>query len=156
MNVKDLMSIAGKGGLFRYLAQARNGVVVESIADGKRTVAPPSARVSALEDISIFAENDDVPLSDVMMMIYEKEDGGPAIDPGSGNEQLKAYFAEVMPAYDKDRVYVSDIKKLIAWYNQLQQLELLEVVDKKAHSDEDAEDGKEDGTEDRDESSEMK
>ncbi len=156
MNVKDLMSIAGKGGLFRYLAQARNGVVVESLADGKRTVAPPSARVSALEDISIFAENDDVPLADVMMMIYEKEDGGPAIDPGSGNEQLKEYFAEVMPAYDKDRVYVSDIKKLISWYNQLQHLELLEVVDKKEHIEEGAEEEKESGTETRDETSEKK
>jgi hypothetical protein len=160
IKVKDLMSIAGKGGLFRYLAQARNGVVVESLVDGKRTVAPPTARVSALEDISIFAMNDDVPLADVLMMIYEKDAGGPAIDPGSGNEQLKAYFAEVLPEYDKDRVYVSDIKKLIAWYNQLQDLNLLEVVEKKQKDEEGAEEGteevKETGTDLPDDASEEK
>lgn len=135
IKVKDLMSIAGKGGLFRYLAQARSGIVVESLTEGKRTIAPPTARVSALEDISIFAENEDVPLADVMMKIHEKEDGRKAIDQKSGNEELKAYFAEVLPEYDDERVYVSDIKKVISWYNLLHELKMLEVVDKEEKDD---------------------
>jgi hypothetical protein len=130
IKVKDLMAISGKGGLFRFLAQARNGVVVESLSDKKRTVAPTTARVSALEDISIFGKEEDIPLADVMMKIHEKENGGPAIDTKSGNEALKAYFIEVFPGYDPDRVYVSDIKKVITWYNQLHEQQLLEVIEK--------------------------
>lgn len=137
INVKDLMAIAGKPGLFKYLAQARNGVVVESLTDKKRTVAPPTARVSALEDISVFSDDGDVPLADVLMKIYEKEDGGKAIDQKSANEELKAYFLEAMPDYDDERVYVSDIKKVIAWYNLLQEMDMLEVVDKKEDAPED-------------------
>jgi hypothetical protein len=136
IKVKDLMSISGKGGLFRFLAQARNGVVVESLIDKKRTVAPPSARVSALEDISIFAQEEDVPLADVLMKIHKKENGGAAIDPKSGNEELKAYFTEVLPDYDSDRVYISDIKKVLTWYNLLHELALLEVVEKEEEKSE--------------------
>ncbi len=130
INVKDLMSISGKGGLFRFLAQARNGIVVESLTDKKRTIAPPTARVSALEDISIYTETEDVPLSDVLFRVHEKEKGGTAIDPKSGNEALKAYFTEVLPEYDEERVYVSDIRKVLTWYNLLHELGLLEVIEK--------------------------
>lgn len=130
INVKDLMSISGKGGLFRFLAQARNGIVVESLTDKKRTIAPPTARVSALEDISIYTETEDVPLSDVLFRVHEKEKGGTAIDPKSGNEALKAYFTEVLPEYDEERVYVSDIKKVLTWYNLLHEFGLLEVIEK--------------------------
>jgi hypothetical protein len=137
IKVKDLMSISGKSGLFRFLAQARNGVVVESLVDKKRTVAPPSARVSALEDISIFSQEEDVPLADVLMKIHVKENGGPSIDPKSGNEELKAYFTEVFPEYDADRVYISDIKKVITWYNLLHELDLLEVIEKEEENSED-------------------
>lgn len=136
IKVKDLMAIAGKGGLFRYLAQARNGVVVESLLDGKRTVAPPTARVSALEDISIFAENEDIPLADVLFKIHEKEEGKITLDPKSSNEELKKYFAEILPEYDEDRVYISDIKKVLAWYNILHDLKMLEIIDKEEEKSE--------------------
>jgi len=136
IKVKDLMAISGKGGLFRFLAQARNGVIVESLSDKKRAVAPPTARVSALEDISIFTETEDIPLSDVLMKIYEKENAEASIDPKSGNEALKAYFKEVLPEYDEERVYISDIKKVLTWYNLLHDLKLLEVVDKEEEKDE--------------------
>ncbi len=136
IQVKDLMSISGKGGLFRFLAQARNGVVVETLTDKKRSVVPPTARVSALDDISIFGADEDVPLADVLMKIHEKEDGGASIDPKSGNESLKAYFTEVLPEYDAEKVYVSDIKKVISWYNILHELGLLEVVDKEEKAEE--------------------
>lgn len=130
INVKDLMSISGKSGLFRFLAQARNGVVVESLIDKKRHVAPATARVSALEDIAIFTTEEDMPLCDVFLKIHEKEEGGSSIHPKSSNEELKSYFTEVLPDYDDERVYVSDIKKVLTWYNLLHSLELLEVVDK--------------------------
>ncbi len=130
VKVKDLMAIAGKGGLFRYLAQARNGVVVESLTDKKRTIAPPTARVSALEDISIFAENEDIPLADVLLRIHTKENGGTALDPKSDNDALKRYFREVLPEYDEERVYISDIRKVLNWYNILHELSLLEIIEK--------------------------
>lgn len=130
IKVKDLMAISGKGGLFRFLAQARNGVVVESLEDKKRTVVPSTARISALDDISIFAMDDDIPLSDILLKIYEKEEGKLAIDPKSDSEALKKYFLEILPEYDEDRVYVSDIKKVMTWYNLLHKYELLEVIEK--------------------------
>ncbi len=129
INVKDLMSISGKGGLFRFLAQARNGVIVESLHDKKRHVASATARVSSLEDIAIFTTEEDMPLSEVFMKIHEKEDGGTSIDPKTPNEALKSYFREVLPDYDDERVYISDIKKVINWYNLLHQLELLEIIE---------------------------
>ena len=141
INVKDLMSISGKSGLFRYLAQARNGVVVESLADSKRHIAPATARVSSLEDIAIFTTGEEVPLSDVFMKIHEKEDGGAAPDQKAlSSDALKSYFAELLPEYDEERVYLSDIKKVVAWYNQLHELELLEVVDKEEEEEEKEED----------------
>ena len=135
INVKDLMSISGKGGLFRFIAQARNGVVVESLLDKKRHVAPATARISSLEDIAIFTTEEDMPLSVVFMKIHEKEEGGACIDSKSTNEELKSYFSEVLPDYDDERVYVSDIKKVITWYNQLQVLGLLEVVEAEVADD---------------------
>lgn len=136
INVKDLMSISGKGGLFRFLAQARNGVVVESLHDKKRHVAPATARISSLEDIAIFTTEEDMPLSEVFMKIHEKEEGGASIESKSSNEELKSYFSEVLPDYDDERVYVSDIKKVISWYNQLHQLELLEIKEVEEETEE--------------------
>ncbi len=149
INVKDLMAISGKGGLFRFLAQARNGVVVESLTDKKRSVAPATARVSSLEDISIFTDGEDELLADLFMKIYEKEEGGKAIDPKSGNEELRKYFSELLPGYDEERVYISDIKKVMTWYNLLQELNLLEVIDK----EEETEDGETEVADDLEEES---
>ncbi|MFC2090702.1 DUF5606 domain-containing protein [Bacteroidota bacterium] len=148
IKVKDFMAISGKSGLFRYLAQARSGVIVESLEDKKRAVVPPTARVSALEDISIFCETEDVPIADVFYLIYEKEEGKEAIDPKSDISEIKAYLSEVLPEYDEERVYTSDIKKLLTWYNTLQKLELLEVIEKEEEDEEkaDAEAPKEEET----------
>lgn len=129
VNVKDLMSISGKGGLFRFIAQARNGVIVESLQDKKRAIVPPTARISSLEDISIFTQDEDMPLADVLMLIYEKENGELALDSKSDNNALKNYFEEVLPSYDQSRVYVSDIKKVLGWYNTLCDLKELEIIE---------------------------
>lgn len=117
--LKGLLAIAGQRGLFKMVSQAKNSIIVESLLDGKRMPAYATSRISALEDISIYTEDEDVKLFDVFKTIYEKEKGGMAISPKSSGNELKVYFEEILPLYDKDRVYVSDIKKVITWYNIL-------------------------------------
>jgi len=151
IKLKDILSISGKSGLYKYLAQARNGVVVESIEEKKRHVAPASARVSSLEDIAIFTQEEEVPLSDVFMKIHEKTDGMETISHKASPEDLKALFEELVPDYDDERVYVSDIRKVFQWYNQLHAHGMLEVVDKEEEKEEEAEkEAGETGKEDHD------
>lgn len=126
MNLKEIVSIAGKSGLFKIISQTKNGVIVESLVDGKRFPAFVHDRMSSLEEISVFTTGDDRPLKEIFIAIREKENRGKAIDSKSDNNTLKKYFAEVVPDFDQERVYVSDIKKIIAWYNQLQQHDLLD------------------------------
>jgi hypothetical protein len=127
MNLKEILAIAGYPGLFKYVSQAKNGIIVESLIDKKRMPAYASAKVSALEDIAIFTENAEVPLGDIFSKIYEKESGGLAPDAKSSPDILAAYFEKVLPEYDKKRVYVSDIKKVITWYNILHGLNMLNL-----------------------------
>jgi hypothetical protein len=119
MNLKDILAISGYSGLFRFVSQGRNGVIVEGLVDKKRMNATASARVSALEDIAIYTSDKEIPLKEVLKRIFQKEDGKPTIDPKSPNDKLKKYFEEVVPEYDREKVYVSDMKKLFGWYNIL-------------------------------------
>lgn len=125
MNLKDILSISGYSGLFRFIAKSRNGIIVESLADKKRMNVSASSKVVSLEDITIYTDDKDLPLSEALKAIFDKEQGQKSLDAKSSAEDLKKYFAEVVPAYDRDKVYVSDIKKLLSWYNQLQALDLL-------------------------------
>ena len=136
IQLKDILSISGKGGLFKFIAQARNGIVVESLEDGKRHVAPATARVSSLEDIAIFTQEEELPLADIFFKIHEQTEGKATLSHKASADELKSYFEELVPDYDEDRVYVSDIKKVVQWYNQLQRHEMLEVVDKEEDSNE--------------------
>jgi Domain of unknown function (DUF5606) len=122
MNLKDILSISGEPGLFRFVAQGRNAIIVEHLETKRRRTAAASAKVSSLEEISIFTDKDDLPLGKIFDLIYEKEKGGLAIDSKSDAVKLKAYFEEIVPEYDKNRVYVSDMKKVVLWYNILQKL----------------------------------
>jgi len=131
MDLKDIMSISGKGGLFKSIAQTKNGVIVESLVDKKRFPVYVSDKASALEDISIFTKDKDIPLKDVMDLIFKKESGGPCIDAKLDDAKLKKYFEEVLPDYDKERVYASDIRKLFTWYNLLQSMGLLKMEEEK-------------------------
>ena len=147
IQLKDILAISGKGGLFKFIAQARNGIVVESLDDAKRHVAPATARVSSLEDIAIFTEDEEVPLADIFFMIHEKSDGQETTSHKAAPEELKASFKELVPEYDEERVYVSDIKKVFQWYNQLHKHQLLEVIEKEEDTEESGEeDKKEDKT----------
>lgn len=126
MKLSEILSISGKSGLFMLVSRSKSGVIVESIADKKRVPAFGTDRISSLEEISIFTYEKDVPLKEVLKSIYDKENGGKAIDPKSDGKLLKAYMEEILPDYDSERVYVSDMKKLFTWYNLLVQNNLLD------------------------------
>jgi hypothetical protein len=125
MILKDILAISGETGLFKFIAQGKNAIIVEHLETKKRSSAYGSAKVSSLEDIAIFTETEDVPLGKVFDLIYEKENGGPAIDSKADTAKLKTWFEGILPEYSKDKVYTSDIKKLAQWYNCLHNLKLL-------------------------------
>jgi hypothetical protein len=125
MDLKEIMSVSGQSGLFRFISQGRNGIIVEAFSDKKRSFVNSSSKVSSLEDIAIFTSEEEVPLKQVLKNIFELEKGGPAPDPKSPPEVLKAFMEKVLPAYDHERVYISDIKKLVSWYNTLLSLNML-------------------------------
>lgn len=127
MNLSGIISIAGMSGLYKVIAQSKNGLIVESLVDKKRIPAHSTNRVSALEDVSIYSTGDDVPLKEVFQKIYDKEKGGAAIDHKSSDAELKSYFKKAFAEYDEERVYTSDIKKVMMWYNILQKEGLLDT-----------------------------
>jgi len=132
MQLKEIISISGRSGLFRIVSQLRSGFVVEDITSGKRTNISSTEQISALENISMFVLDKDVPLFEVFLSIAKRENFGQTINHKSSKQELIIFLNEVLPDYDKDRVYVSDIKKLVQWYNILQNAgyvkpELLEV-----------------------------
>lgn len=138
MNLKDILSITGKPGLFKTVAQAKNGVIVESISDGKRFQVFANDKISSLEEISIFTNADDLPLKEVIKRIYDKENGAVAVDPKSDDKAMREYFASVVPEYDQERVYVSHIRKILAWYNLLNSHQLIVWDDEPAETGEPA------------------
>ena len=119
MELKEILAISGQPGLYKYVAQSTRGVIVESLVDGRRINASASSKVSALTEISMYTEGDDIPLAEVFTKIYAHTGGKEAVSHKETPEKLKAAFAEVLPEYDRDRVHVSDIKKSFAWYNTL-------------------------------------
>ena len=129
MDLSKILSISGKPGLYKMLAQTKNGLVVESLIDGKRFTAFSHERVSTLEEISIYTEDEDMPLKDVLKAISDKQEGKAAISHKLDGSALKTFFEEAVPEYDKENVYVSDIKKVIGWYNTLIEHNLLDFTE---------------------------
>lgn len=126
MELSGIISISGMGGLYKVTGQLKNGLVAKSLADGKNVPVYASNKVSALEDISVFCESDDIPLKDVFQKIADKENNGAAPDAKKTDDKvIIAYFGEVLPDYDRERVYKSDMRKIIGWYNLLQAAGLL-------------------------------
>lgn len=119
MELKDILAISGQPGLYRYVARSTNGVIVESLADGKRMNSSGTAKISALAEIAIYTETEEVPLWQVLTKFYEYNEGKPAIDPKSDPALIRKTFGEVLPDYDRERVHQSDMKKVVAWYNAL-------------------------------------
>jgi hypothetical protein len=136
MELKDIMAISGKPGLYKFVAQGRNAIIVEHIETGKRTSAFTTERINSLEEITVFTNEKDLPLKDVFRAIYDKEDGKETLSPKSDGTELKAYFEEVVPDYDREKVYVSDIKKILSWYNLLQKADLLSFEEEEEKTEE--------------------
>lgn len=126
MEFKEILSVTGKPCLCKIIAHTKTGLIVESLVDKKRFPVYSSDKISNLEDISIFSVEEDVPLKNVLKKISDKENGGKSIDHKSDDKTLRQYFLEVMPDFDQERVYNSDIKKVILWYNLLQENQLLD------------------------------
>ncbi len=120
MNLEKILSIAGKPGLYALKVQTRTGYIAESLLDGKKITVGLKVNVSLLSEISIYTYNEEKPLSEVMRNIAIKENEGPAISHKEENATLISYFTEILPEYDSERVYPSDIKKVLNWYNLLQ------------------------------------
>lgn len=120
--LKTILSISGKPGLYKLISQGKNMLIVESISeDKKRIPAHGSEKVISLADIAMYTDDSEVPLKEVLASVLKKENGAVAsIDTKKATaDQLRAYFAEILPNFDRDRVYVTDIKKLVSWYNIL-------------------------------------
>ena len=120
MTLDKILAIAGKPGLFALKIQTRTGFVAESLIDGKKITVGLKSNVSLLSEISVYTYSEEKPLTEIMRTIAIKEDNGPAISHKEDNSKLIAYFLEVLPGYDQERVYPSDIKKIVNWYNMLQ------------------------------------
>ncbi len=120
IDLTGIIAISGQSGLYKVVAQSKNGIIVEGLADKKRTSISSTAKVSSLEDISMFTTGEDKPVSSIMKSIYDKEKGGACIDSKADDKAVAAYFEAVLPEYDKERVYTSNMKKLFTWYNTLQ------------------------------------
>ncbi|MEC4050850.1 DUF5606 domain-containing protein [Flavobacterium sp. SUN046] len=120
MNVEKILAISGKPGLYDLKIQTRSGFVAESLLDGKKITVGMKSNVSLLSEISMYTHTEERPLVDIMRAIAVKENEGPAISHKEDNAALLAYFKQIVPDYDEERVYPSDIKKVLNWYNILQ------------------------------------
>lgn len=137
MSLDKIMSISGKPGLFKIITQTRNGAIVESLIDNKRLNVTVHSNVSILSEISIYTLTEEKPLGEVLQLIKEKENGlATSVSHKDSKDALEEYFFGILSDYDEDRVYASDIKKVIQWYNILQKNNLLPSADEVATSDE--------------------
>ena len=119
MSLDKILSISGKPGLYQLKTQTRTGLLAEALADGKRITVSARQNVSLLSEIAIYTLAEEVPLREIFSKISEKENGGEAISHKSSKDELEEYFFTILPDYDEDRVYPSDIKKVLQWYNLL-------------------------------------
>lgn len=127
MSLQKILAISGKPGLFELKVQTRTGFVAESLLDGKKITVGMKSNVSLLSEIAVYTYNEEVKLAEVFKAIATKENEGPAISHKEDNAVLVNYFREVMPEFDEDRVYPSDIKKIVNWYNMLQGKGLISI-----------------------------
>lgn len=137
MALEKVLAISGKPGLYKLVTQTRTGFIAESLIDQKRLAIGIQQNVSVLSEIAIYTLTEEVPLADVFRKISDKENGQEtAISHKDSKDKLEEYFFEVLPDYDEDRVYVSDIKKVIQWYNLLVKNNLLNLEEEVTTSDE--------------------
>lgn len=127
MDLSKILSISGKPGLFKLIGESKSNLVVESLIDGKRGPAFSHERISTLKEISIYTDGEDVSLEEVFKKISEYQDGKPVPNPKSASSiEIKELFEKVLPDYDREAVYVSDMKKVFGWYNFLLEKDMLD------------------------------
>ncbi len=144
MSLEKILSIGGKPGLYKLITQTRGGFVAESLIDNKRISVSVQNNISVLSEIAIYTLEEEVPLKQVLERIKEKENGQESsVKPKDSKDKLEEYFFDVLPNYDEDRVYASDIKKVIQWYNLLQKHDMLDFADSNDDSQADAKDEEE-------------
>jgi len=140
MALDKILAISGKPGLYKIVTQTRTGFVAESLIDSKKFPVNMHSNVSILNDIAIYTLSEELPLRDVFKKIRDKEDSKQtSINHKDGKDVLEEYFFEVLPDYDEDRVYASDIKKVIQWYNLLQKNDLLHLLEEDKEDSQDEE-----------------
>jgi len=127
--LKGILAISGEPGLYKLVSQIKNGIIVESIETKKRIPTYATNKISSLEDIAIFTDDDEVPLKDIFLNIKSKANGAEVMTEKPSNQDVKKYFEEILPNYDEDRVYVSDMKKVFRWYNILSKEDLLKEIE---------------------------
>ena len=130
MNLKGILNVSGKPGLFKVVSQGKQMVIIESLTDGKKGPLHTQYQANMLEEVGIYTYNDTKPISEIFDNIAEKEAGKKTISHKSSNNELTNYFREILNDYDEDRVYISDIKKIIQWYNTIQNSGLIETPKK--------------------------
>lgn len=130
MNLEGILNVSGKPGLFKVVSQAKNSLIVESLTDGKRGPLHSQAHANMLEEIGIYTYDDTKPLAEIFDSIAKKENGKATISHKSSTNELTNYFREILNDYDEERVYLSDIKKVIQWYNALHIANLIEIPKK--------------------------
>ena len=128
-DLKKIISISGEHGLYEYVAQTRNGIIAQSLITGQRKAFGPSSKVSSLSDISIYTEDGEVSMKQVLEAIAEKTSKARAMDSKSSPDKIREFFRTVIPTYDEDRFYVSHMKKVLDWYNCLAEFGSLEFVE---------------------------
>jgi len=119
MKLKDIVAINGRPGLYEIVAQSKGGIIVESLIDGKKFPITVTHNISALNEIAIYTYEEEIPLRIILKAIGEKENGKEAINPKENGKVLTSYFREILPNFDEERVYTSNIKKVLQWYNLL-------------------------------------
>ena len=127
MNLEGILNISGETGLFKVVATTTNTIIVESLTDGKRKPISSHSKVNMLEEISLYTYSETKPLTEIFEDIAKQENGKKAISHKSQKNDLTNYFREILPEYDEERVYISDIKKVIQWYNSLHSFYLIET-----------------------------
>lgn len=138
MDLSKIISISGRPGLFQIINQTRGGVLAESLLDGKKLSIGQTQRVSTLADISIYLEDGDEPLGNIFCEIFKNTDANPIEVDVKDTEALRDFLREILPNYDQDRVYASDIKKLVKWYNLLLKAGLIDLENEEDTEEADA------------------
>ena len=127
-DLSKILAVSGQSGLFLYVSQARSGAIVEALADKKRSTVGMTSKITSLADISIYTDDEEVKLQQVFLNMKEVLSDADAPSAKSDPQELKALFEKALPSYDRDRFYVSHMKKVVEWYNALKRYASLDFV----------------------------